>query len=151
MALIACYECGHHISEHAESCPQCGAPNQKSAKDESRPYAKRKSNDEIYQEQRVSELILVDDLLTEIENVKAKQKIFNIILGFFSLIAFMFTAMAIIAHGYEKEHAADSSVFFASCAFLLAATTYFFSFESKIKELKKKVKFERNWAAKGKK
>ena len=46
MALIACYECGHHISEHAESCPQCGAPNGKSAKDESRPYAKRKSNDE---------------------------------------------------------------------------------------------------------
>ena len=151
MALIACYECGHHISEHAESCPQCGAPNEKSAKDESRPYVKRKSNDEIYQEQRVSELILVDDLLTEIENLKGKQKVFNIIFGFFSLTAFMFTAMAIIAHGYEKEHAADSSMNFASLAFLLAGTTYFFSFKSKIEKLKKKVKFERKWAAKGKK
>ena len=147
MALIACYECGHHISEHAESCPQCGAPNGKFAKDESRPYAKRKSNDEIYQERRVSELILVDDLLTEIENLEGKQKVFNLIFGFFSLTAFMFTAMAIITHG----HAADSSVFFASCAFLLAGITYLFSFESKIKKLKKKVKFERNWAAKNKK
>ena len=75
MALIACYECGHHISEHAESCPQCGAPNENSAKDESRPYVKRKSNDEVYQEQRVSQLILVDDLLTEIENLKGKQNL----------------------------------------------------------------------------
>ena len=102
------------------------------AKDESRPYVKRKSNDEIYQEQRVSQLILVDDLLTEIENLKGKQKVFDIIVGCVALTAFMFTAMAIIAHGYEKEHAADSSRNFASMAFLLAGTTYFFSVKSKI-------------------
>ena len=63
----------------------------------------------------------------------------------------MFTAMAIIAHEYEKEYAADSLMNFATLAFLLAGTTYFFSFQSKIENLKKKVKFERKWAAKGKK
>lgn len=29
MALIKCYECGAEISESAESCPKCGAPNVK--------------------------------------------------------------------------------------------------------------------------
>ena len=28
MALIKCYECGETISDLAESCPHCGAPNQ---------------------------------------------------------------------------------------------------------------------------
>lgn len=26
MALITCPECGHEVSEHATSCPQCGYP-----------------------------------------------------------------------------------------------------------------------------
>src|SRR3569833_3948679 len=26
MAIIACRECGHHFSNQAESCPNCGAP-----------------------------------------------------------------------------------------------------------------------------
>jgi len=30
MALIECYECKNKISSLAESCPQCGAPRQKS-------------------------------------------------------------------------------------------------------------------------
>ena len=151
MALIACYECGHHISEHAESCPQCGAPNEKSAKDESRPYAKGKSNEEIYHEQRVSQLILIDDLMREIENLEGKQKIFDTVFVFLSLTAFLFTFMAIIAWGYEKDHAGEASMAFAYLGFLLAGITYLFSFKSKIKKLKKKVKFERKWAAKSKK
>lgn len=28
MALVYCRECGHQISEHAQSCPSCGAPSQ---------------------------------------------------------------------------------------------------------------------------
>ena len=28
MALIKCYECGKKISDLAEFCPHCGAPNQ---------------------------------------------------------------------------------------------------------------------------
>ncbi len=26
MALISCSECGHEVSDRAESCPKCGAP-----------------------------------------------------------------------------------------------------------------------------
>lgn len=26
MALIACAECGHQVSDRAAACPQCGAP-----------------------------------------------------------------------------------------------------------------------------
>src|SRR4051812_23352188 len=26
MAIIACRDCAHHVSDQAESCPNCGAP-----------------------------------------------------------------------------------------------------------------------------
>jgi hypothetical protein len=32
MALIACAECGHKISDTAVSCPNCGAPYQQAAR-----------------------------------------------------------------------------------------------------------------------
>ena len=125
MALIACYECGHHISEHAESCPQCGAPNEKSAKDESKPYPKGKFNEEIYHEQRVSAINSYRRFNDRARKFRRKAK--NIRCRLHILISYSLCSLLwqITVRGYEKDHAGEASLLHIWD--FLAGITYLFS------------------------
>ena len=59
MSMIKCPECGKEISEHAESCPNCGCPKEKFQKQETvkdvSENIQNKSNDQQQENEKKKE------------------------------------------------------------------------------------------------
>lgn len=153
MALIPCFECGHSISQLAKSCTKCGAPqnhwlNKQTLKHKLSLLKQLPDDDDWYQNEKISSMAIVGDLLTELETLEKKQSIFNFIFGITSLTASMLTLMIFIIFGTDlTSEGAESLMDVTIVVWFLAIIIHLFSNDHKIKKLKNKIKFERKWIA----
>ena len=146
MGLLPCYECGNSISEFAQTCTKCGAPNNQSTSSDykSSNFAVEDENRraKISKNRKIDSLVKIDEFHKQIEDLQGKETVFNLVTSAIVLLTLLLFGLSYVTPVENLKSVLENM---SVCGLVLFFMSSVFSTKGKQKKLVNRIKFERNW------